>query len=172
MARVQKWTLEAKTTTSGSSAGAVTIYGRLENWNYFFDTVADDQLSECKAAVVKTSVTPKDHKRRSNALDTTGTNVIPTTGRRYLTGITRTSGNALPGKTLIVSEVGESVDDEVEQRAFQYVGTWTDLYLHMEDSNRMDIYAYNESGAKYLICETVGAPTQAGAQSTDLVRAR
>ena len=68
--------------------------------------------------------------------------------------------------------MGESVDDEVEQRAFQYVGTWTDLYLQMEDSNRMDIYAYNESGAKYLICETTGAPTTLGAQGTDLVRAR
>ena len=172
MAKVQKWTLEAKTTTSGSQAGAVTIYGRLENWNYFFDTVADDQLQSCGAAVVKTSVTPKEHKRRSNALDTVGSNVIPTTGRRYLTGVTRTSGNALPGKTLIVSEIGESLDDEVEKRSFQYVGAWTDLYLHMEDGVRMDIYAYNESGARYLICETVQVETQIAAAGTDVVRAR
>ena len=172
MAKVQKWTLEAKTTTSGSSAGAVTIYGRLENWNYFFDTVADDQLQSCKSAVVATSVVPSEHKRRSNALDTTGSNVIPKVGRRYLKSVTRTSGNALPGKTLIVSEIGESLDDEVEQRSFQYVGTWTDLYLHMEDGVRMDIYAYNESGAKYLICETTVAETQIAAAGTDMVRAR
>ena len=172
MAKVQKWTLEAKTTTSGSSAGAVTIYGRLENWNYFFDTVADDQLQSCQPAVVATSVIPSEHKRRSNALDTTGSNVIPKVGRRYLKSVTRTSGNALPGKTLIVSEIGESLDDEVEKRSFQYVGTWTDLYLHMEDGNRMDIYAYNESGARYLICETTVAETQIAAAGTDMVRAR
>ena len=172
MARVQKWTLKAKTTTTGQTIGDVTVYGRTENWNFFFETPVTDELKPCTTGAIKSSKDVKTFNRRKHALDTVGYNVPGNRQMKLLTGVTRTSGNALPGKTLVLMTDPESWDGGEEKRSFQYVGAWRDLFLHMEDDAGKDIIAFNYSGAKYRICEETGDATVQGATGTDLVRAR
>ena len=169
MARVQRWTLPAGTTASGAAFGEVTVYGRTENWNFFFETAVTDDLA-CKAGLIKESKTPTTHKRRRYPGDATGTSVEHTEGRKLLTGVTRKSGNALPGRTVILQTDPETWDGGAEKRAFQYVGTWRDLYLQMEADANKDILATNYTGARYRICEETGDVTQLGAARADVIR--
>lgn len=169
MARTQRWTLPEGTTTSGQPFGAVTIYGRTENWNFFFETPVTNDL-DCKSGIIKTSATPQTHPRRRYPGDTTGTTVEHTTGRKLLGGVDRKSGNALPGKTLILQTDPETWDGGAEKRSFQYVGAWRDLYLQMEADAGKDIIATNYSGTRYRICEETGDPTVVGALGVDVIR--
>lgn len=169
MARTQRWTLPEGTTASGQAYGAVTIYGRTENWNFFFETAVEDDLA-CKGGVIKTSATPKTHNRRRYPGDTTGTSVEHSAGRKLLGGVDRKSGNALPGKTLILQTDPQTWDGGAEKRSFQYVGSWRDLYLQMEADASKDIIAINYTGTRYRICEETGDPTQAGALAVDVIR--
>lgn len=169
MARTQRWTLPEGTTTSGQPFGAVTIYGRTENWNFFFETPVTNDL-DCKSGIIKTSATPKTHTRRRYPGDTTGSSVESTTGRKLLGGVDRKSGNALPGKTLILQTDPETWDGGAEKRSFQYVGAWRDLYLQMEADAGKDIIATNYSGTRYRICEETGDATTVGALGVDVIR--
>lgn len=169
MAYLQKWTLPEGTNNSGASYGSVVIYGRVENWNFFFETPVTDELKACKEGIIKTTAKPKTHNRRGYPGDT-GTSVEHTEGRKVLGGVSRTSGNALPGKTLILQTDPETWDGGEEKRSFQYVGLWRDLYLQMQADAGKDIIAYNHTGTKYRICEETGDATQAGAMKVDVLR--
>ena len=172
MATVQKWVLKATTTTTGQTIGDVTLYGRTENWNFFFETPVTDVLGGCSPGAIKESADIRTFNRRKHALDTTGYNVPGNRKMKLLTGVSRTSGSALPGKSLVLSTNPDTWEGQQEKRSFQYVGSWRDLFLHMEDDAGKDIIAYNHTGTRYKICEETGDPTQAGAASTDLVRTR
>ena len=172
MARLQKWTLAAGTSSGGDPMGEVIIYGRTENWNFFFETAVTDELTECKSGRITQTKEPKTHNRRGYPGDPTGTSVEHTGGRNILTGVPRRSGNALPGRTLILMTDPETWDGGAEKRQFQYVGKWKDLYLQMESDAGKDIIAVNHTGTRYRICEETGDATQLGAMGTDLVRAR
>lgn len=170
MARVQHWVLPAGTTASGAAYGSVKIYGRVENWNFFFETEVEDQSKGCKAGLIKTTKTPKTHKRRLHPGDTVGTSVEHTAGRKVLGGVVYTSGNALPGRTLTLQTDPETWDGGAEKRQFQYVGKWRDLYLQMESDAAKDIIATNYTGARYRICEETGDDTTLGVMALDVIR--
>lgn len=172
MARLQKWTLPAGKTSGDVDFGEVVLYGRVENWNFFFETTVEDELTACKSGLIKTSKTPKTHNRRAYPGDTTGTSVEHSTGRKLLTGVTRTSGNALPGKSLILMTDPETWDGGAEKRQFQYVGLWRDLFLQMQNDAAKDIIAINHTGTRYRVCEETGDPTQQGAMGVDVIRTR
>ena len=170
MARTHIWTLPAGTTTQGVAFGAVKMFGRVENWNFFVETPAEDESKPCKTGLIKTTQKPKTHNRRGYPGDTTGTSVEHTEGRKVLSGITYTSGNALPGKTLILQTDPETWDGGEEKRQFQYVGTWRDMFLQLQHDASKDIIATNYTGARYRICEETGDATTVGASALDVLR--
>lgn len=170
MARTQMWTLPEGTTASGQPYGIVKVYGRVENWNFFFETPVSDELRTCQAGVIKTSATPKTHKRRAYPGDETGTSVEHSAGRKLLGGVSYTSGNALPGRTVILMTDPETWDGGAEKRSFQYVGKWRDLYLQMEADAGKDIIAVNYTGTRYRICEETGDTTPEGFAAIDKIK--
>ena len=168
MARIQKWTLPAGTTTGGAAFGEVVLYGRVENWNFFFETDVSDELQGCTAGLIRDTAIPKTHTRRAFPGDV-GTSVEHYNPRQILSGVSRRSGNALPGKTVTLMTDPDTFDGGDEKRSFQYVGKWRDLYLQMESDAALDIIAVNHSGARYRICEETGDVTQAGAAGVDIL---
>ena len=170
MARTQMWILPEGTTASGQPYGIVKVYGRVENWNFFFETPVTDALKPCKAGIIKTTKTPKTHNRRAYPGDPTGTSVEHSAGRKVLGGVSRSSGNALPGRTLILMTDPETWDGGAEKRSFQYVGKWRDLFLQMEADAAKDIIAVNYTGTRYRICEETGDATQEGFSALDLIK--
>ena len=170
MARIQKWTLLAGESASGVAYGQVEIYGRTENWNFFFETDVADELDGCQSGRIATTAIPKTHTRRAYPGDDTGTSVEHLNPRSILTGVSRRSGNALPGKTVTLMTDPETWDGGAEKRSFQYVGLWRDLYLQMQADAALDIIAVNHTGTRYRICEETGDPTQVGAQGADVLK--
>ena len=170
MARTQMWTLPEGTTASGQPYGSVRIYGRTENWNFFFETQAVDELKPCQPGIIQTSRVPTTHRRRGYPGDDTGTSVEHSAGRKLLGGVPRSSGNALPGRTVILMTDPETWDGGAEKRSFQYVGRWRDLFLQMEADAAKDIIAVNYTGTRYRICEETGDVTQAGFAAVDLLK--
>ena len=170
MARVQNWVLPAGTTASGQEFGEVKIFGRVENWNFFFETPVEDQSKGCKAGLIKEHKIPKKHTRRKYPGDTNPSNVESLNKRKVLGNVVYTSGNALPGWTLILQTDPETWDGGAEKRQFQYVGKWRDLYLQMESDAAKDIIATNYTGARYRICEETGDDTTLGVMALDVIR--
>lgn len=151
MARLQRWTLPA-----GAESGAVTIYGRTENWNFFTNTDVTDDLQECKAGLIKNTQPVKSHSRRRYPGDETPITVaaIPD-GRKILGSVPKSSGSALPGKTMIMATDPDTWDGGAEKRQFQYVGKFRDLYKYLEQDAEKDIILYNHTGTRYRICAVV-----------------
>ena len=155
MARLQKWTLPATETI-----GEVVMYGRIENFNYFAKTPVTDELQECVDGLIKQTAAVKEHTRKKYFGDPNPTNVGPQSdGRKVLTGVPRSSGNALPGRTVIFATDPETWDGGDEKRQFQYVGNFKDLFMHMQGNAGKDIIIYNNTGTRYRVCATeVQAP--------------
>ena len=148
MARLQKWTLEGD-----NDKATVVVYGRTENWNFFVKTDAEDELQECKSGLIKSSKAVKEHTRRKFVGDTNPVNVgSQSDGRKILTGVTRSSGNALPGRTVILATDPETWDGGDEKRQFQYVGNFKDLFMHLQEDAEKDIIIYNNTGTRYRVC--------------------
>ena len=150
MARLQKWTL-----AGDNDKATVVVYGRTENWNFFVNTDATDELQDCKAGIIKATAAVKEHTRRKYFGDTNPVNVgSQSDGRKILSGVPRSSGNALPGRTVILATDPDTWDGGDEKRSFQYVGNFKDLFMHLQADAEKDIIIYNNTGTRYRVCAT------------------
>lgn len=151
MARLQKWTL-----AGDNDKATVVMYGRIENFNFFAKDPVTDEMQECKNGLIKATAAVKEHTRRKFVGDTTPVNVgSQSDGRKILTGVVRSSGNALPGRSVIFTTDPDTWDGGDEKRQFQYVGNWKDLFMHMQANAGKDIIMYNNTGTRYRVCATV-----------------
>ena len=151
MARLQKWTLN-----NDDLAATVVVYGRTENWNFFVNTDVTDELQDCYTGSTTDTAAVKSHTRRKYPGDTNPVTVAAQPeGRRILTGVTRSSGNALPGRTVILATDPDTWDGGDEKRQFQYVGDFKDLYMHLAGDAEKDIIVTNSTGTRYRICATI-----------------
>ena len=149
MARTQKWTLVG----DGSTYDGFTVYGRIENWNYFVKTdISFDDLA-CPVGTVKQSNAVKSHERQRYPGDPAPITVasIPE-GRKIYQNASKRSGGALPGRTIIFSTNPETWDGGDEQRAFQLVGNISDLAMYLKGDAEKDIILTTQTGTSYLIC--------------------
>ena len=150
MARLQKWTLEGD-----NDKATVVMYGRIENFNFFAKTPVTDEMQECKDGLIKSTGAIKEYNRLRYFGDSTGVRIGPQSdGRKILTGVPRTSGNALPGRTVIFATDPDTWDGGDEKRQFQYVGNFKDLFMHMQGNAGKDIIIYNNTGTRYRVCAT------------------
>ena len=166
MARLQKWTL----TTDGiaNMQNPVVFYGRVENFNFFSNVTVEDEMEPCTPGIVKDTGSSSQHTRRRYPGDATPSNV---TGhkKKVLSGVSFRSGNALPGKTITFSTHPELYDGGAERRSFQYVGSYRDFHLWMQENASKDMIVHNHTGAARTICLQIANPTTLGAQGTDKV---
>lgn len=153
MAQLQYWEI-----SNGPTGTPVGIYGRIANFNYFVDTAVEDERGKACAGVTKQSQKVKAHSRRRYPGDAAPVNVSEQPeGRQYLYKANKTSGNALPGRTFMLSDVAGVVDGE--KRSFQYTGPWKELVKYLESDAAKDFMMHNYNGSKILICK---AEAQAG----------
>ena len=154
MARLQKWTLPGD-----NDKATVVMYGRTENFNFFAKTPVTDELQECVDGLIKQTAGVKEYNRKRYFGDQTGVRVGPQSdGRKILTGVPRSSGNALPGRTVIFATDPDTWDGGDEKRQFQYVGNFKDLFMHMQSNAGKDIIIYNNTGTRYRVCATEAQP--------------
>tara|TARA_B100000459_G_C8456073_1_gene147922 strand:- start:51 stop:524 length:474 start_codon:yes stop_codon:yes gene_type:complete len=149
MARTQKWTLVGDDATYGG----FTVYGRIENWNYFVKTDIDFSSVACPETTTKQSGPVKDYKRKRHPLDTNPYTVpAQPDGRKIFSNASKRSGGALPGKTITFATNPDTWDGGDEERAFQFVGNIGDLLMYLEGDAEKDIIVTTNTGTNYLIC--------------------
>ena len=133
-------TLQKHTLPSGKAA----IVGETANINYFLNVALEaDGVGE----VINVQQTVKAHTRRQYVGDSTPSNV-PGHTRVVLYDPGRKNGSATPGKDMLLS-------DDVERRAFTYIGPWTEVHAFLVGNAKMDLKAYSES-ARYDIAAAAG----------------
>ena len=163
MARTQKWYLGKGTDQE------VVVYGRVENWNFFHETAVTDDLYGCKVATTKSTKDVKQHNRKRFPGDDNPI-TVKSHPRIVLSGAEYTTGNALPGKTVIYATDPETWDGGDEQRAFQYVGDFKHLYLYSQSDASKDLFIWNQSGTRYHVCEETGDDSVQAGAATDRIR--
>ena len=125
--------------------GAFTIYGETANINYFLKTALTPATTA--GATVK-QVAVSAHTRRQYPGDLTTTNVS-SSGREVLVDPTRKSGNGLPGRSItLVADAGLPGE---ERRTFTLKGRWVDFHAFLVSNAKMQIHAYNNTGARSTI---------------------
>ena len=153
MARTQKWTLVG----DGSTYAGFTVYGRIENWNYFVKTDIEFSSVACPETKTKQSGPVTDYKRRRYAGDTNPYTVpAQPDGRKIFTNASKRSGGALPGKTITFATNPDTWDGGDEERAFQFVGNIGDLLMYLEGDAEKDIIVTTNTGTNYLVCAAEG----------------
>lgn len=123
----------------------MTLIGETANINYFLQTPLVPKTDE---DATNKQVRVKAHMRRQGPGDASKINV-PEQMREVLVDPTRTSGSALPGRT--VTLVGNPGMINEERRSFTLVGRWVDFHAYLVSHAKMYIYAYNHTGAKSKI---------------------
>jgi hypothetical protein len=125
--------------------GEVTIYGETANINYFIN---GDLEPDTIDGPVNAQVSVGSSSRRQYPGDATTINVAGTQ-REFLKDPSRSSGSALPGKNFVLKEIGGP-----QKRQFTYTGDFMDLHAFIRAEAAMDLYLYNNTGARYTITET------------------
>ena len=120
-------------------SGTAAIYGETANLNYFLNTPLE---ADSVAGVINVQSTVKQHTRRQYVGDTTPSSVSAYS-RTTMYDPGRRNGAATPGKDMLLS-------DDIERRAFTYVGPWTDVHAFLVGQAKTDLKAYSES-ARYDI---------------------
>ena len=116
------------------------IYGEPENINYFVNT---DLESVSVTGVQNRESAVRTHPRRRYPGDSAPYNV-PGHTRTWLYDPGRTSGNALPGSSFILT-------DGVETRQFTLQGNIIDLHSYLVGEASMALVLKTASGASYPI---------------------
>jgi len=149
MARTQKWTLVG----DGSTYEGFTVYGRIENWNYFVKTDIEFSSVACPETVTKNSKPVKEKKVKRHPLDTNPYTVPANPGgMRIFSNASKRSGNALPGRTIMFATNPDTWDGGDEERAFQFVGNIGDLLMYLEGDAEKDVIVTTNTGTNYLVC--------------------
>ena len=125
--------------------GAITIYAETTNINYFLKTALTPAVT---GGATNKSITVKAHSRRQYPGDAATINV-PGSAREILIDPTRKSGNGLPGRSItLVADAG--LPNE-ERRQFTLKGRWVDFHAWLTGNAKMEIFAYNSTGARSTI---------------------
>jgi len=128
------------------NGGSFTIYAEPANINYFLNNALDADTVDGPS---NGQVNVAAHTRQSYPGDPSPQQVA-SSQREYLIDPSRKSGNALPGKTFVLAQVGE--DGAIaEKRTFTYKGRWLDLHSFLGAEAKYDMYAYNHTGARSTI---------------------
>jgi hypothetical protein len=132
------------------TADPVTIYGESANLEYFF---FGDFIPDTADGVTTATASVDNHTRRQYPGDPTAINVSGSS-RAYLKDPSRKSGNGLPGKSFVVAALSAQ-GQVVEKRQFTYKGDWNDLHAVMRARAKTDMYAWNNTGARTSIEQSV-----------------
>lgn len=142
----------AKHLINVAAGKSITIYGETANINYFLKTSLTPVTD---AGVTNKQVLAKAYQRRQYPGDTTLIN-MPATAREVLIDPSRKSGNGLPGRSIrLVADAGLPGE---ESRRFTLVGRWVDFHAWLATQAKMQIHAYNNSGARYTIPAAAAGP--------------
>ena len=142
----------AKHVVNVSAGKSITIYGETANINYFLKTPLTPVTD---AGVTNKQVLAKAYQRRQYPGDTTLIN-MPATAREVLIDPSRKSGNGLPGRSIrLVADAGLPGE---ESRKFTLVGRWVDFHAWLATKAKMQIHAYNNSGARYTVPAASAGP--------------
>ena len=122
-----------------------TLYAELANINYFIKTplTASDV-----ASFTNKQVDVKAHTRRRYPGDPSPINVSASR-REFLVDPTRKSGTGLPGREVVL--VADAGLPGEERRAFTLKGRWVDFHAWLVANAKMQIVAYNNTGANSTI---------------------
>lgn len=130
----------------------VTIYGETANINYFLQNDLDPDNAD---GVTNGQVSVSNHSRQQYPGDPTPMNVTGSS-REFLIDPTRKSGNGLPGKSFVL--VALNAQGEVtEKRQFTYKGRWIDLHAFLSAEAAFNMFAFNNTGARYTLAATAPA---------------
>ena len=142
----------AKHLINVAAGKSITIYGETANINYFLKTPLTPVTD---AGVTNKQVLAKAYQRRQYPGDTTLIN-MPATAREVLIDPSRKSGNGLPGRSIrLVADAGLPGE---ESRQFTLVGRWVDFHAWLATKAKMQIHAYNNSGARYTVPAAAAGP--------------
>jgi hypothetical protein len=130
----------------------VTIYGESANINYFLN---NDLTPDTVDGVTNGQVTVSAHTRQQYPDDASPSNVTGSS-REFLIDPSRKSGSGLPGKSFVLVGMNET-GEVTEKRQFTYKGRWIDLHAFLAAEAGMDMFAYNNTGARYTISEATAA---------------
>ena len=121
------------------------IYGEPANINYFIET---DLVPVSEGNVVNRQSAVRAHTRRQYPGDTSTINVSASS-REWMFDPGRTSGNALPGESFILT-------DGVETRQFTVQGRIMDLHAWLVGDASMNLVLKTARGASYAIADSTG----------------
>lgn len=142
----------AKHVINVAAGKSITIYGETANINYFLKTSLTPVTD---AGVTNKQVLAKAYQRRQYPGDTTLIN-MPATSREVLIDPSRKTGNGLPGRSIkLVGDMGLPGE---ETRQFTLVGRWVDFHAWLATQAKMQIHAYNHTGARYTIPAAAAGP--------------
>ena len=126
-----------------------TIYAESANINYFLQNDLDPDLD---AGTTNSQVSVGAYTRQQYPGDTTPMNVSGSS-REFLVDPTRKSGNGLPGRSFVLAAMNAQ-GEVTEKRQFTYKGRWLDLHAFLSAEATYDMFAFNNTGARYTISAT------------------
>ena len=131
---------------------AFTLYAELNNINYFIKTAL---TASDVASFSNKQVDVKAHTRRRYPGDPAPINVSAAR-REFLVDPTRKSGTGLPGREVVL--VGDAGLPGEERRTFTLKGRWVDFHSWLVSNAKMEIVAYNNTGANSTIPAAAAGP--------------
>ena len=142
---IQKFTIPA-----AGGRNAFTLYGEQANLAFFF---TGPLTPDTAGGVTNYQVTRKAHTRRQYPGDATPINVGGSAAE-FLKDPSRRSGTALPGRSIVI--VGDQGLPGEERRQFTLKGRWVDFHAWAALNAKMQIQAFNNTGARYTIDKPAG----------------
>lgn len=132
--------------------GKFSIWGEQANLGFF---VTGPLTPAASAGASNKQVLVKATTRRQYPGDTTAINVAGSQ-REVLVDPTRRSGSALPGRSIVL--VADAGLPGEERRQFTLKGRWLDFHAWLSTKAKMQVHAYNSSGARYTIPMATATP--------------
>ena len=129
----------------------VLYYNHVESINWFLtDPLTPDEDGE----KTKGTRSVPGHQRRKGPSDDSPINVLQSTAE-YLKDPTLKSGNALPGRSVIL-KTDPALSDENETRRFTFSGRFMDLVAYLEPKIKYHTFIYDSAGGRHTLAPTVG----------------
>jgi hypothetical protein len=135
----------------GTRGAFVIHYKDLRSINYFVNTALTDD--ETDAPTRKTKSIP-GHQRRRGPSDQTPINVLQSTAD-YLLDPSLKSGNALPGRSIILQTTANADVDAT--RRFTLVGRAIDFLEWFRGESKYDTYVYFSEGGRHTVPANINA---------------
>ena len=134
----------------GAGRGKLVIYSRyLQSINAFVKTpLTDDEVGEKQQG---TKSVP-GHQRRRGPSDSSPVNVSQSS-YEYLIDPSLKSGNALPGRSIIL-QTTPNADVDLTRR-FTLVGTMLDFVDYFDGKMKYETYVYNSEGGRHTLAPEI-----------------